>query len=62
MISFDHALESSSDESSDDEELSESDVFLKHLRKCFISIDENSYSEQSILPDLKVFNGKSKKY
>lgn len=34
----------------------QSNVFLKHMRKCFISIDDNNYCEQTILPDLKVFS------
>lgn len=61
MISFDHALESSSDEESEDE-LSESNVFINHLRRGFISFDDSSYCEQGILPDLKIYNGKTKEY
>lgn len=71
MLGFNHVLESSSSslgsssttdnssnsEPSDDEEDCESNAFLKHLRKCFISIDENNYCEQTILNDMKVFNG-----
>jgi hypothetical protein len=38
------------------------EVFLKHLRKCFITTDEDSYCEHGILPDLKVFDGRSRKF
>jgi hypothetical protein len=39
----------------------DSEVFLKHLRKCFITTDEDSYCEHGILPDLKVFDGRMRK-
>jgi hypothetical protein len=38
----------------------ETNVFLKHLRKAFITIDENCYCEHSVLPDLKIFSYKNK--
>ena len=75
MLGFNHVLESSASSSSSRSSLNsdqnenentsnecddETNVFLKHLRKCFITTDENSYCEQSILPDLKV-NLKSRK-
>lgn len=62
MISFDNPLDSSSDEEYDDDDFQESNVFLNHLRKCFISIDENSFCEQAILSDLKLFNRKTREY
>ena len=39
----------------------ETNVFLKHLRKAFITIDENCYCEHSVLPDLKIFSYKNHK-
>lgn len=58
MISFDDMLDSSSDEDheDEDEEYISSQLFLKHLRKCFIATDKTTYCEQSILPDLKISN------
>jgi hypothetical protein len=63
MIGFNHALESSSssDQNEDDDEDNEFDtnVFIKHLRKGFISFDDSSYCENGILPELKIFNRKT---
>lgn len=59
MLGLDQALDSSLSSLSDIDEANQdsasSQVFLKHLRKCFIATDDNGYCEQSILPDLKVF-------
>ena len=38
---------------------SDTDVFVKHLRKAFITLDENCYCEHGILPDLKIFNSRT---
>ena len=68
MLGCDQALNSSSSSLSYTSETDEDDerkgrgrgraaskVFVKHIRKCFIATDDNSYCEQAILPDLKVF-------
>ncbi len=69
MLGVDHLLGSSdsSDEANstdDDSNDLESNVFINHLRKCFISIDETSYCESVLLPDLRIFtnNHKNKNY
>ena len=57
MLAVDHALDSSSDEEElFKNDLFETNVFIKHLRKCFIAIDDSAYCESVLLPDLKVFN------
>ena len=66
MLGVDDALDSSSGDDlgigEESAQLFESHVFLKHLRKCFISIDDKSYSESSLLPDLRVFNRVTPEY
>ena len=66
MIGLNHALESSSssDQNDDEDEDNEyeNNVFIKHLRKGFISFDENSYCENGILPELKIFNKKTPEF
>ncbi len=61
MIGFDHALDSSTsdeEDKSDEEDDSgfETNTFIKHLRKCFIAIDESSYCESALFPNLRVFD------
>jgi hypothetical protein len=59
MIGLNDLLDSSSEENTTDEEnneLDEANVFLKHLRKCFIASDLTSYCEYSFNPDLRVFD------
>ena len=59
MIGLNDLLDSSSEENVTDEEnndLDEANVFLKHLRKCFIATDQTSYCEYSLNPDLRVFD------
>lgn len=57
MLAVDHALDSSSSEEEFiDENIFETNVFIKHLRKCFIAVDDSGYCESVLLPDLKVFN------
>ena len=55
MIGYSHALDSSSDEENENA-LSDTKVFIKHLRKCFIATDNSSYSESGLIPDLRVFD------
>jgi hypothetical protein len=66
MLGLDHVFDSSSssDEDKDDEndELFETNTFIKHLRKCFITIDDTSYCESVLLPDLRVFNRRTPEY
>ncbi|CAF0818471.1 unnamed protein product [Brachionus calyciflorus] len=54
MIGFSHLLDISSDDDEDVNGFEKSRVFLDHLRKCFIAIDENNFCEQGILTDLKI--------
>lgn len=54
MISFNDMIDSSSDEENEDDLYLSSNVFLNHLKKCFIATDKTSFCEQSILPDLKI--------
>jgi len=59
MIGLNDLLNSSSEENETEDEsndLNEANVFLKHLRKCFIATDQTSYCEYSLNPDLRVFD------
>jgi hypothetical protein len=55
MIGYNHALDSSSDEENESSPF-DTNVFIKHLRKCFIATDNSSYCEMGILPDLRIFD------
>jgi hypothetical protein len=39
----------------------DTDVFLKHMRKCFITTDEDRFCESGIMPDMMVFCGKARR-
>jgi hypothetical protein len=56
MLGLDHLIDSSSEEDENTEEIYETNVFLKHLRKCFIGIDDSGFCESVILPDLRILN------
>ena len=57
MIGLNDALDSSSSEDDDDnEELPDSNVFIKHIRRAFIATDDSSYSEYALMPDLRIFD------
>lgn len=65
MLGLDHLLDSSSSEEDNEDQMDElfaTNTFIKHLRRCFITIDDSGYCESVLLPDLRVLNRRTPEY
>ncbi len=59
MLGLDHLLSSSAssdDDTNNSDQDFETDVFINHLRKCFVSVDDTGHCESVLLPELRVFS------